>query len=115
MRIAVFGSGTVDKDISRYIPEGLSELIICGEDTQKIERWARKRRIPKLTLSNDKSVKLSAEKLAKTVAEIADMVVVVGSTLTHEAKLLVRRARKAGKPVLINVGLEAKNCPKLVE
>jgi 4-hydroxy-3-methylbut-2-enyl diphosphate reductase IspH len=112
MRIAVIGSGTVDKDISRYIPQGLSELIICGEDTEKIERWARKRRIPKLTLSNDKTAKLSAQKLAKTVAEIADMVVVVGSTLSLEAKLFAQHARKAGKPVSINVRSKG-GCRKL--
>ncbi len=103
MRVAIIGSGLVKSDLSQYVPEGLSELIICGEETEKIERWAYKKDIPKLTIGSGQPYRLSAKKLAKAVAEIADIVVVVGSVLTQEAQLVAQSARKAGKTVYVHI------------
>jgi len=103
MRAAIIGSGTVIYDLSQYVPEGISELIICGDEAEKIERWARKKGIPKLTIGSGKPYRFSVKKLAKAVAETADIVIIVGSALSQEAQLAAQSARKAGKTVYIHI------------
>ena len=101
MKIAIVGSRNLNVDISKYIPDGTTEIISGGAkgiDTLA-EKYADEHNMPKLIIKPEyeKYGKVAPLKRNKTIVENADMVIAIWDGNSNGTKFAIDYAKKIGK------------------
>ncbi len=100
MRVAVGGPEDLNIDISRYIPEGTTEIICCGNGACRLaERYADERGIPKLVIKPRSRFKISRIDCVKAAIEAADVIVIVYKRRNLITCFVAGYANRLGKTV----------------
>ena len=99
MRVAAVISKDIEDDVSNFLPEETTELIISGDGALGVERWADMHMIPKLVVRSDEMIELSPDQTAKITVELAETVIAVWSGGEDDVKLCIEWARRLGKPL----------------
>lgn len=104
MRVSIIGPKGLCAEITKYIPQNLTELICSGEEGIGLlaESWADENNIPKLIIKSD-GFGCSSEKLAKILVDAAEMVVAVWDGTAEDIKLSINYAIKIGKPLKVYI------------
>lgn len=106
MRVAVIGSRNLHVEISKYMPENITEIVsggVSGIDTLA-EQWADIRHMPKLIIRADYTGdrgRAASLWRGKLIVEAAELVLAIWDGKSRGTKRAVDYAKRIGKPVQI--------------
>lgn len=103
MRTAIIGSRNLIVDISKYVPDGITEIVSGGARgiDALIEKYADERNIPKLIIKPDYDQYGQAAPLErnKIIVDISDIIIAVWDGKSRGTKYVIDYAKKTGKHV----------------
>ena len=107
MRVAVVGSRSLNVDISKYIPDGTTEIISGGAkgiDTLA-EKYADEHNIPKLIIKPEYEKYGIAAPLKRNeiIVDISDMVIAIWDGQSRGTKFVIDNCKQRGVPVTVFV------------
>lgn len=107
MKVAIVGSRNLNIDISKYIPEGVTEIISGGANgiDTLAEKYADMTGIPKRIFRPEYGRYGKAAPLIRNrlIVNACDMVVAIWDGESRGTKFTVDYAYKVGKPVKIHI------------
>ena len=107
MRVAIIGSRTLQVDIAKYIPRGISLIVSGGAKgiDQLAEEYANEHNIAKLIFmpEYDKYGSRAPLERNKTIVENADIVIAIWDGKSRGTKFTIGYAEKVGKTVEVHI------------
>lgn len=107
MRIAIIGSRNLNIDISKYIPEGVTEIVSGGAKgiDSTVEAYADEKNIPKLIIKPEyakygKSAPLIRNEI---IVDVSEMVIALWDGKSRGTKYVIDYAHKTGKHVEVYI------------
>lgn len=105
MKVAVIGSRSIVMDISKYLPENISEIITGGAEgvDTSAERYADKKGISKHIIRPDYDKHGKSAPLIRNqrIVNLADMVIAFWDGKSGGTAFTVKYARQIGKPLKV--------------
>lgn len=107
MRVAIIGSRTLNVDISKYIPDKVTEIVSGGAKgiDGLAEAYADKMSILKQIFKPeyDKYGKAAPLKRDEMIVNFSDVIIAIWDGKSRGTKYVIEYARKIGKPIEVHI------------